>query len=118
MAAERRTAEMTSLDDGSFARLADDTLAGSIERIEALSDRADVDLQEGILTIDLDEGGGYVINKHVANRQIRLSSPFSRAARFNYGPQQGWVGASGREALHTLLEREIAKLTGLIVSLR
>jgi frataxin-like iron-binding protein CyaY len=66
---------MNSLDDGSFARLADDALAGLMERIEEiLGDRADVDLREGILTIDLGEGGRYVINKHVANPQIWLSS--------------------------------------------
>jgi frataxin-like iron-binding protein CyaY len=67
---------------------------------------------------DLDEGGCYVVNEHLTNRQIWLSSPFSGAACFSYDPQQGWVGGSGREALHTLLKREIAKLTGLIVSLR
>ena len=110
---------MTSLDESSFARLADDTLAGLAERIEdILSSCADVDLQEGILTIDLDEGGRYVINKHVPNRQIWLSSPFSGASHFNYDPQQGWVGARGGETLHTLLEQEIAKLAGVPVSLQ
>jgi iron-sulfur cluster assembly protein CyaY len=109
---------MASLDDSSFAQLADATLAGLMERIEdVLSDRADVDLLEGILTIDLDEGGRYVINKHVPNRQIWLSSPFSGAAHFNYDPERGWVGARGGETLHTLLEKEIAKLTGTAVSL-
>jgi frataxin len=119
VAADRGTAGMASLDDSSFAQLADDTLAGLMERIEdILSDRADVDLQEGILTIDLDEGGRYVINKHVLNRQIWLSSPFSGAAHFNYDPEQGWVGTRGGETLHTLLEQEIAKLTGTAVSLQ
>jgi frataxin len=108
---------MTSLDDRRFSQLADDTLAGLMESIEdILGDRADMDLQEGVLTIDLDEGGQYVINKHVPNRQIWLSSPFSGAAHFSYDPQRGWVGTRTGETLHTLLQREIANLIGTAVS--
>jgi iron-sulfur cluster assembly protein CyaY len=81
-------------------------------------DRADVDLEEGILTIDLDEGGRYVVNKHVPNRQIWLSSPFSGAAHFDYNPERGWVGTRGGGTLHALLKQEISELTGTSVTLR
>jgi frataxin len=110
---------MTSLDDGSFVRLADDALAGLMQSIEdVLGDRADVDLRDGILTIDLDEGGRYVINKHMPNRQIWLSSPFSGAAHFDYDPERGWVATRGAGTLHALIEQEISTLTGTTVSLR
>lgn len=110
---------MTSLDDSSFAKLADDALAGLMQRIEdALGDRADVDLRDGVLTIDLDEGGCYVVNKHAPNRQIWLSSPFSGATHFAYDPEQGWIATRVGGTLHALLEQEISTLTGTTVTLR
>ena len=109
---------MTSLDDSSFSKIADDTLASLMQNIEdVLGDRADVDLQDGILTIDLDEGGHYVVNKHMANRQIWLSSPFSGAAHFAYDPKHGWVATRGGETLHALLGKEISTLTETPVTL-
>ena len=84
--------EPTSMDDSSFTKLASETLASLTHNIEdVLGDRADIDLQDGILTIDLDEGGRYVVNKHLPNRQIWLSSPLSGAAHFAYDPRRGWV---------------------------
>ncbi|MEQ9361280.1 MAG: iron donor protein CyaY [Rhodospirillales bacterium] len=69
-----------SLDDTSFTRIADATLESFMDAIEAvLGDQADVDLEGGILTIELDSGGQYVINKHAPNRQIWMSSPASGA---------------------------------------
>jgi frataxin len=111
--------KMTSLDDSSFTTLADDALAGLMQSIEdVLGDRADIDLRDGILTIDLDDGGCYVVNKHVPNRQIWLSSPFSGATHFAYDPEQGWIATRGGKTLHTLLGEEISTLTGTSVSLR
>ena len=106
------------MDDSGFMKLADDTLASLMHNIDnVLGDRADIDLQDGILTVDLDEGGRYVVNKHLPNRQIWLSSPFSGAAHFAYDPQRGWV-ARGGDTLHALLEQEIATLIGTAVALR
>ena len=107
------------MDDSSFIKLADETLASLMHNIEdVLGDRADIDLQDGILTIDLDEGGSYVVNKHLPNRQIWLSSPLSGAANFAYDPQRGWVVTRGDDTLHALLEQEIATVTGTTVALR
>lgn len=107
------------MDDSSFSRRADETLEGLLQRIEdLLGDRADVDLRDGVLTIDLDEGGHYVINKHRPNRQIWLSSPSSGAAHFAYDPEGGWVSTRGGDTLHTILEQEIAALTGRPARLR
>ena len=107
------------MDDSGFMKLADDTLASLMHNIEdVLGDRADIDLQDGILTVDLDEGGRYVVNKHLPNRQIWLSSPFSGAAHFAYDPQRGWAATRGGDTLHALLEQEIATLIGTAVALR
>lgn len=109
---------MSAMDEGRFAARADETLAGLMERLEdALGDRADVDLQDGILTIDLDAGGRYVINKHAANRQIWLSSPVSGANHFSFDDAQGWVDTRGGAKLTAILERELAAAAGSSIDL-
>lgn len=74
-----------SLDDSRFAALAE----AMLERIsdvvdEELGDKIDAELQGGILTLSLEAGGQYVINKHAPNRQIWMSSPKSGATHFDH----------------------------------
>ena len=57
------------MDERAFDTLADRTLQHLFARIDAeLADVADVDLRGGILTVALDDGRQYVINKHGPNR--------------------------------------------------
>lgn len=54
-----------TLDETRFATLADATLRRLLEAIdEAGADSLETDLRDGILTIDLESGGHYVVNKH------------------------------------------------------
>ena len=88
-------------------------------RIEdSLGDELDVDLQGGILTIELATGGQYVINKHAPNRQIWLSSPVSGASHFGHEPGRGWISTRGGAVLHELLAQELSAATGTRISLR
>lgn len=105
-----------SLDDSRFA-----ALAGSmLERIsdvvdEELGDEIDAELQGGILTLTLNAGGQYVINKHAPNRQIWMSSPKSGAIHFDY-VDGVWV--STRDAgitLDGLLAAELKERYGVAV---
>jgi len=87
-------------DQSTFETAADQTLARIMDVLEdALGDWLSVDLEGGILTIELDEGGQYVINKHGPNRQIWLSSPVSGAAHFNYDGGGSWVATRGQGSL-------------------
>ena len=102
-----------SLDEQSFARLADETLKHLLAAIEgALGDHLDIDLEGGILTIRLDAGGIYVVNKQAPNRQIWLASPASGAWHFDYreGPGKAgrWVATKGGMTLAALLADELA----------
>ena len=104
---------MSPMDESRFAALADETLARLMEKLEdALGDRADIDLQDGILTIELERGGRYVINKHAPNRQIWLSSPVSGATHFAYDEERGWLDTRGTATLGATLERELAAAAG------
>lgn len=93
------------MDATAFHAAADETLTRLMDILdEAIGDRADVDLQDGILTIDLDDGGQYVLNKHEPNRQIWLSSPKSGAGHFAFDETNAtWVGTrDGRDLLGVL----------------
>lgn len=84
---------------------------------QALGDRWDVEFSDGILTITLPDRRQYVVNRHLGNRQIWLSSPLSGAARFG-ATAQGWVSTRQPDVLlHRLLEDEVRTLTGETLSL-
>jgi frataxin len=110
--------DASSDDESAFHAGADRTLAALLERIEdSLGDELDVDLQGGILTIELASGGQYVINKHAPNRQIWLSSPTSGASHFGHEPGRGWISTRGGAALHELLAQELSTATGMAIEL-
>jgi frataxin len=98
----------------SFETLADRTLQAILERVEErLEDAAEADLQGGILSIELDDGRRYVINKHAPNRQIWLSSPVSGAAHFDWHEGSGeWRSTRGGETLLVRLAQELTAATG------
>jgi len=85
-----------------------------MERIDAaLGERFDVDLEGGILTIELDTGQQLVVNKHAPSRQLWLSSPFSGATHFDYDEGRSqWVSIRGDETLSGMLAEELAAAAG------
>jgi frataxin len=108
-----------TLDDSAFEAKAQATLERLQDAIETeLGDHLEADLQAGILTIDLDDGGQYVINKHRPNRQIWMSSPKSGASHFIFDETAGaWVGTRGGGRLEEILAGELAAATGTAFSL-
>jgi frataxin len=102
------------MDEKQFETLADRTLEALQARIdEVLGDTVDSEFRGGILTLELEDGRQYVVNKHAPNRQIWLSSPVSGAAHFN--PDEAgkvWRSTRGGPALHDLLAAELSELAG------
>lgn len=107
-----------SLDESAFEALADETLRRFMDQIDdALGDGLDVDLEGGILTIELDTGDQYVINKHAPNRQVWMSSPVSGAFHFEFDGK-AWVSTRDPATVLTrLLADELAAATGQTFSL-
>ena len=97
------------MTEAEFDRLATATLSRFAETLEqALGTVAEVDFQSGILTISLDQGGEYVINKHAPNRQIWLSSPRSGANHFSFdATRAAWIGTRSGRVLGELLVEEL-----------
>ena len=73
-----------TIDEATFESLAAATLQRFAQRIEDAADDLDVELEEGILTVETPDGATYLINKHAPLRQIWLSSPISGAGHFGY----------------------------------
>ncbi len=101
------------ISESEFEALANETLEYLMETVEnTLGDQLDVDLEDGILSIELDSGGQYIINRHRPNRQIWMSSPASGAAHFDYRDGVGWVATRGAQELCATLAEELSAATG------
>ena len=105
------------MDEAEFERLAARVLERMLDEIEdQAADDLDVDLEGGILTIGLPDGGRYLLNKHAPNRELWLSSPRSGAWHFRHEPEAGWISTrtvdGERPQLHRLLADELADATG------
>jgi frataxin len=100
------------MTEAEFERLANAALDRLADRLErGLAETADIDYQGGILTVALDQGGEYVINKHAPNRQIWLSSPRSGASHYAYDEARGaWTGTRSGRALGVVLAEELGPL--------
>ena len=106
------------MDQSAFERLASATLNRLMQEIEdQLADHLDVDLEAGILHIELQNGGKYVINKHGPNREIWLSSPISGAWHFAKDDESGgWRSTRAVDGEHRklndILSAELSTATG------
>lgn len=100
------------MTEAEFERLATATLARFAETLEqGLGDAAEVDLQGGILTVTLDRGGAYVINKHTPNRQIWLSSPRSGASHYGFdAARSAWICTRSGRTLADMLAEELGPI--------
>ncbi len=104
-----------SMDAAEFDRLASETLKRLLIAIEdAMGEHLeDIDLLGSVLTIELDGGGTYVINKHAESQEIWLSSPKSGAAHFKPDAGSGqWLPTRGGGTLHARLENELSAILG------
>ena len=105
------------MDESTFQTLADKLLATLNTALEEALDDADVDLRGGILTVELDDGRQYVINKHAPTRQVWLSSPVSGAGHFEHDAATGtWRSTRGGAVLTDLLASELTTATGISVT--
>ena len=99
------------MDASQFESRADATLARLEQALEASAgDGLDIELVGGILTLELEAGGIYQINKHSPNREIWLSSPVSGAWHFAWSEAEArlWRSTRGAERLEDLLGRELS----------
>ena len=98
------------LDDSRFAALADEMLMALLDAVEAADpENTEADLENGILEIERDGVGQYIVNKHAPLRQIWMSSPISGAHHFGYDDDKGdWFDTRGdHDTLINILAGEL-----------
>ncbi len=96
-----------------YERIVDETLESLTDTFESLLEKhklpSDVTYSNGVLTVELDKYGTYVINKQTPNKQIWLSSPLSGPKRYDFS-NQSWIYKHDGKSLHTLLTEEISNI--------
>lgn len=96
------------LDERQFAAAADRTLQALLDAVEDALPDADGELRDGILTLEVDGVGTFVVNRHLPNREIWLSSPRSGAWHFGRDEAAGaWVSTRGPERLQAVLGADL-----------
>ena len=106
------------MDNSQFESLADATLGRVQIAVDAADGNLDAELVGGILTIELESGGKFLLNKHGPNRQIWLSSPVSGAWHFAWSEDdQAWISTRGGERLEEVLGRELSDAAGEAIQL-
>jgi frataxin len=96
-----------------YENIVDETLESLTDNFEALLEKhkltSDVTYSNGVLTVELDKFGTYVINKQTPNKQIWLSSPFSGPKRYDF-INDTWIYKHDGISLHSLLNNELSNV--------
>ncbi|KAI0147710.1 mitochondrial chaperone Frataxin [Xylariaceae sp. FL1272] len=82
-----KTAQPANMTDDEYHEVADYYLEQLYNRFERMSEESvayEVDYSSGVMTINIDQKGTYVINKQPPNKQIWLSSPISGPKRYDW----------------------------------
>lgn len=108
--------EVLDLSPAEYHKAADTFLETLLDDLEALSDDLpevipDVELTQGVMTLQVAPVGTYVINKQPPNKQIWLSSPISGPNRFDLHKGE-WVSLRDGSRLLGVLNSELREATG------
>lgn len=99
--------EILELSNEKYHHESDSFLENLQDELEDLSDQypdkiPDIEYTQGVMTLQVDGIGTYVINKQPPNKQIWLSSPISGPNRFDFY-QEEWISLrDGSKLLETL----------------
>lgn len=102
------------MDANEFENLAEETLEHLFDAIDdAIGDDVDVDFDNAVLTLELEDGRQYIINKNAAAKEIWVSSPLSGAAHYAYNLEAGnWVSTRDGAVLCDVLAGELSAISG------
>ena len=106
------------MDETRFNIIAAEELATIADTLESIDNEGmlDIELHDGILSIKLEDGREYVINKHTPTRKIWVSSPLSGASYFSYDEKSTlWHTLKGPAlVLRTMLGEELEDVAGIV----
>jgi CyaY protein len=106
------------LDEPHFNAIADATLTHLHDQLEEAFEQGtleDLDLVDGVLRIEDEQGNIWIINKHTVTRQIWLASKRTGGLHFSFNhDSQDWLLPDARD-LKTLLALEMQEVAGFHV---
>jgi iron-sulfur cluster assembly protein CyaY len=107
------------ISDSAFLAAADATLDAIGRALDAALAHSDADvdwnLNDGILTIEPEDGGKLIVNRHVPNREIWVAA---RSGGFHFRPVDGrWQDTRNGNELGSALAALLATHAGLDVRL-
>lgn len=97
-------------DETHFTAIASATLDHCFDQLEEAYERGEVDeleLNEGVLTIETPDGKTFVVSKHGPSKQLWLASPYSGGLHFDYTGER-WQLANGH-SFYDVLKHDLAK---------
>ncbi|CAL9737088.1 frataxin homolog, mitochondrial [Monosporozyma servazzii] len=103
--------EITDLPLNTYHNEADKFLDTVFEQLEILSEDhpdliPEVELNQGVMTLNLTKIGPYVINKQPPNKQIWFASPLSGPNRFDFY-QNDWISLRDNTKLIDIINEEV-----------
>ncbi|MEE9494370.1 MAG: iron donor protein CyaY [Gammaproteobacteria bacterium] len=107
---------MSEVSFSNKALLLLETLQERMESVEALED-LDMDLIDGVLTVEFEDGGQMIVNRQSSAEQIWLASPLG-PAHFSFDADKNdWLDDKTSVSLKDTLEQAFASKLGQAVHL-
>lgn len=104
-----------AMDEKQYRDLVEACLNHWLDVLEASAGFDELDLADGVLQAETEDGKTFILNRHVPLRQVWLSSPVSGAHHYAFDEAAGtWHSTRGGEALSDRLSADLATLGILI----
>lgn len=106
--------EVADLSLQKYHNEADKYLDNLLDQLELLSENhpkeiPDIELNHGVMTLEVEKLGSYLINKQPPNKQIWLASPVSGPDRFDFY-QNEWISLRNGHKLSDVLKAELLEV--------
>jgi len=105
------------INETEFHRLANNTLQTLSDALEKADETSllTLEMENSIITIELQDGRQFIISKHTPSRQLWLSSPVSGGLHFSCNAEGQWILADGR-TLGGVLSKELQTIADIQVT--
>jgi len=104
------------MNESEFHIIADEALSRMFEVLEHADAAGDIEVeyQDGVMTIEMEDGRQFIVSKHTPSRQLWLSSPVSGGFHFGHDAAD-WKLGDGR-TLAGILSAELRALAKIEVT--
>ncbi|PWR21780.1 frataxin family protein [Zavarzinia compransoris] len=100
-----------ALDDKDYRRQLEACLGHWLDVLEATGAFDELDLADGVLQAETEDGKVFILNRHLPLKQVWLSSPVSGAHHYAFDEGRGgWFSTRGGEALADRLRADLGQI--------